>query len=268
MTLPQFRSEGAELIEGAVRAVSAGFDSLWLFDHLWPLGAKERPIFECWSSLAYLAAAIDEVAVGTLVTRSTLRNRAVLAAMATTVAAIAPGRLVIGVGSGDATSAPENLAFGIPYLSGERRRAQLTGVIETLAGKRDENGGGAFQIWVGGTSKAALDIAARHADGYNCWGVKAEIVAERASRLAALAHRNIEVTWGGQVVVGRTAAAARARLGARDPSRYLVGDTASVTRELRALAAAGADHLIVASPFAADPETYELLGEVAAEVRV
>jgi alkanesulfonate monooxygenase SsuD/methylene tetrahydromethanopterin reductase-like flavin-dependent oxidoreductase (luciferase family) len=267
VTLPQFTDNGTDLVEGAARAVDAGLDSIWLFDHLWPLGNKERPILECWSCLAYVAATTESVKVGTLVTRSTLRVPALLASMAATVARIAPNRLIVGVGSGDLASKPENLAFGVPYLAGERRRQQLEEVIDGLARMRDQGTSLPFDVWAGGSSHRVLEMAARVADGYNCWGVGPEDVRRRRSELDDLGAGAVEVTWGGQVVVGGTEEGARRRLGKRNPEAFVTGDVGGVADRLAKLVEAGASHLVLASPFASDPDTFELLGDIAVRLR-
>ena len=60
VTLPQFTDDAKRFISGVRDAEAMGFESVWLFDHLWPLGGKrERPILECWTALAYVAAATD-----------------------------------------------------------------------------------------------------------------------------------------------------------------------------------------------------------------
>src|ERR671915_1147412 len=113
-TLPQFTDDGHAFVEAAQRAESLGLDSVWLFDHMWPLtGGKTRPVIESWTALAHLAAATSRITVGTLVTRSTLRHPLLLAKMAATVGAIAPGRVIVGIGSGDEQSRNENEAFGL-----------------------------------------------------------------------------------------------------------------------------------------------------------
>jgi alkanesulfonate monooxygenase SsuD/methylene tetrahydromethanopterin reductase-like flavin-dependent oxidoreductase (luciferase family) len=126
VTLPQFTGDPSKLLDGARRAEDAGLDSVWLFDHLWPLtGGKSRSMFECWTSLAYIAAVTKRVTVGTLVSRSSMRHPVLLAKMAATVHAIAPGRLVVGIGSGDEASRPENDSVGLPYYPGRERTDQL-----------------------------------------------------------------------------------------------------------------------------------------------
>jgi alkanesulfonate monooxygenase SsuD/methylene tetrahydromethanopterin reductase-like flavin-dependent oxidoreductase (luciferase family) len=272
VTLPVFTGDVDVVLDGARRARDAGLDSVWMFDHMWPLsGGKERPILECYSTLAYLASITADTTIGTLVTRSTLRNPVVLAKMAATVSAIAPGRLVVGIGSGDAVSKDENDAYGFPYLAGGARAEQLE---ETVTIVRDHlNGRGVLpagphpsrppRVWVGGRSAAALAIAGRSADGWNCWGGTPEAFArERESVVAAAEGRDVDLTWAGLAVIGTTDAEASAGLGTRDPARYLVGGPDSLAAQLGELAAAGCSHAILTFPDASRRGSFELLGEV------
>lgn len=278
VTLPQFTDDGAVFTDGARRAQDHGFDSLWVFDHLWPLGNRGRPILEGWTSLAWLAGQTENVTVGTLVTRSSLRHPAVLARMAATVSQVAPGRVCVAVGSGDLASSSENLSFGLPYWSGADRMDQLASTVEVLHRSREDGdvtfaddfveldglpaapGPRDYSIWVAGRSVNALDIAGRLADGWNAWAASPEEFEQAASALRKVAgDRDLELTWGGQVVVAATDEAAQEKLGARNPAHYVTGGPETVGRYLRGLVDAGAGHLILATPFASDPESYDLL---------
>ncbi|MDQ3957775.1 MAG: LLM class flavin-dependent oxidoreductase [Actinomycetota bacterium] len=278
VTLPQFTADGAVFRDGVARAESLGFDSVWAFDHLWPLGAKHRPLLEGWTSLAWAAATTERMTVGTLVTRSTLRLPAVLARMAATVSAVAPGRLCVAIGSGDAASRAENLAFGLPYWSGADRMDQLESTVEVLHRAREDApvdvhddftqvsglpaapGPRDYSIWVAGRSVAALDIAGRLGDGWNAWAASPEEFTDAAAAVRDIARgRPVELTWGGQVVVAQTDEEAHERLGTRNPAHFLTGGPDTVGRYLRALADAGADHVVLASPHASDPRVYELI---------
>jgi alkanesulfonate monooxygenase SsuD/methylene tetrahydromethanopterin reductase-like flavin-dependent oxidoreductase (luciferase family) len=280
VTLPQFISDPRRLIDGAVRAERAGLDSVWVFDHLWPLsGGKERPFLEGWTALANIAAVTDRVQVGTLVTRSTLRHPAVLAKMAATVGAIAPGRVIVGIGSGDDASRIENHAFGLPHWEGQARVRQLESTVEVVreylngstGTRRDEfvelrnlpvspRPRPAPAIWVGGRTAGVLAVAGRHADGWNAWGCTSDEF-ERDARLvrAAANGRTVELSWGALVVLAGSDREAADKLGHRNPADYLVGGPATIGEHLLRMAEAGADHLIATFPDASTPGNYETL---------
>jgi alkanesulfonate monooxygenase SsuD/methylene tetrahydromethanopterin reductase-like flavin-dependent oxidoreductase (luciferase family) len=278
VTLPQFTDDAGVFTDGIRRGEDLGFDSLWVFDHLWPLGAKRRPILEGWTALAWLAAATERATVGTLVTRSSLRHPAVLAKMAATVSEIAPGRVCVAVGSGDGASSGENLAFGMPYWSGADRVDQLASTVEVLhrfrsdepvtvaddfveiSGLTPHPGPRDYSLWVAGRSVAVLDVAGRLADGWNAWSSSPEEFEQAAAALREISgERPFELTWGAQVVVAETDAAAHERLGDRNPARFVTGGPDTVAAYLRQVVDAGAGHLVLATPFASDPRSYELL---------
>jgi alkanesulfonate monooxygenase SsuD/methylene tetrahydromethanopterin reductase-like flavin-dependent oxidoreductase (luciferase family) len=98
--------------EFAQQAEEAGFDSLWLYDHMLYRGEGTPTIgiWECWSFLAALADATHRAELGTLVTCTSFRNPALLAKMAVTVDDISGGRLILGLGAG--WNKPEYDAFG------------------------------------------------------------------------------------------------------------------------------------------------------------
>lgn len=107
VTWPEYRAM-------AVAAEEAGFDSLWLGDHLLydkPDGSKGP--WECWTLLAAIAAVTERPLLGPLVTPTGFRGPALLAKMAGTVDEIAGGRLVLGIGSG--WNRREFDAFDFPF---------------------------------------------------------------------------------------------------------------------------------------------------------
>jgi alkanesulfonate monooxygenase SsuD/methylene tetrahydromethanopterin reductase-like flavin-dependent oxidoreductase (luciferase family) len=274
VTLPQFTDDAQRFTDGARAAIEQGFDSVWVFDHLWPLGGKrERPILECWTSLAHLAATTDRVEIGTLVTRSSLRNQGVLVKMAATVGTIAPGRTIIGLGSGDAMNRSENEAFGAPFYSGKHRTEQLVATLEVLL--RGLKTGRAthgqvdlplspqpaepVRVWLGGRSVEVLEVAGRIADGWNGWGANLDAFALDAAKVKSVAGtRAFQISWAGQVIVAENDAAARDILGDRDPAQFVTGSPETVRGELAKAIEAGATHLIVALP-QATPEAYSML---------
>ncbi|MEA2461646.1 MAG: hypothetical protein QOH90_1823 [Actinomycetota bacterium] len=264
VTMPQFSGDVGRLLETAQAAEELGLDSLWVFDHLWPLsGGKDRPILEGWSTLAWLAAKTTSIGIGSLVTRSSLRHPAVLAKMAATVACVAPGRVTIAVGSGDNLSRPENEAFGLPYYEGSDRSDQLRSAVEVLhgffnRGALEQDDGFVSlrdlppsprpevspKIWVAGRSESVMAVAGDLADGWNGWqGSPQAFEADRADLAQRNGGRAFEFSWGGLLVLGADDADASVRLGKRDPGGFVVGGPETTALRLNAFVAAGAEHL-------------------------
>lgn len=246
VTLPQFTEDRSRFADGARRAEDLGFDSIWVFDHLWPLsGGKDRPVLEAWTSLAWLAEATERIGIGTLVTRSSLRNPVLLAHMAAAVAEIAPHRVTIGIGSGDDASRDENEAFGLPYWSGADRIAQFE---ETLGVLRDGLEGSGTRLWVGGRSDDALALAARYGDGWNGWGGTPETFARDAASVASYAAgRPLELSWGGVVKAD---------------------GAAEIAHRVNPFVQAGARHLVCTFKKASQPGAYEGLAEARPRLRL
>src|SRR6516162_2226024 len=110
----------ADLKAIARLAEAAGFDSLWVPDHLiMDFNAYGIPSetkaggWDCWSILASLAAVTTKVEVGTIVACAGFRNPALIAKMADTIDEISDGRLILGLGAG--YHEPEHRAFGYPF---------------------------------------------------------------------------------------------------------------------------------------------------------
>jgi alkanesulfonate monooxygenase SsuD/methylene tetrahydromethanopterin reductase-like flavin-dependent oxidoreductase (luciferase family) len=104
-----------DIAEQARFCEDAGFDSIWVFDHLIYRYDDMEPQgpWECWSNLAALAAITSRVEIGPVVCCTSFRNPALLAKIADTVDEISGGRLILGIGAG--WNEPDYREFGFPY---------------------------------------------------------------------------------------------------------------------------------------------------------
>ncbi|WP_326836160.1 LLM class flavin-dependent oxidoreductase [Amycolatopsis rhabdoformis] len=97
--LPPFGPFGdpAVLVDLAVRAEAAGWDGVFLWDHVVP-GAP--PIADPWTTLGAIASATSTLRLGPMVTPPARRRPWVLARQASTVSRLSHGRLILGTGLG------------------------------------------------------------------------------------------------------------------------------------------------------------------------
>jgi alkanesulfonate monooxygenase SsuD/methylene tetrahydromethanopterin reductase-like flavin-dependent oxidoreductase (luciferase family) len=139
----------------ARRAEAAGFATLGAHDRLAYGG------LEVLTALAAAAAVTERVRLAALVVVAPLRGGgAVLARQATTVAALAPGRLTLGLGAGPRRDDYE--AAGLPFARrGALLDTQLAGLLDRLPGD--------VEVVIGGAADAALARMARYAAGW-CHG--------------------------------------------------------------------------------------------------
>ena len=114
------------LLEAGQRADQLGYDTLWTWDHLYPIvGSSDGPILEGWLTLAAWAQATEHVRIGLMVGANTLREPALTAKMATTLDHISGGRAILGIGG--AWFEEEHVAYGIPFGSGFPERLRWLG---------------------------------------------------------------------------------------------------------------------------------------------
>ena len=186
--LPQLRMSFPTILERTLAAEAAGFDSVWLMDHLAAPMAPEVDSFEGWTTAAALAARTSTIRIGHLVTCDPFRHPALLAKMAATVDSISDGRLELGIGWG---SVPAELdAYGIGAAPAAARAARLRESLEVInlmfSGERFDYRGthhtltGAIgrplpvqtphpPIHIGGAGpNLTMPIVRDHADWWNC----------------------------------------------------------------------------------------------------
>jgi alkanesulfonate monooxygenase SsuD/methylene tetrahydromethanopterin reductase-like flavin-dependent oxidoreductase (luciferase family) len=120
-------------IRSTVRRIEdAGFDSLWVFDHLLYRDEPEHTvgIWEGWTMLSAIAAVTERVELGPLVMCTLFRNPALLAKMAATLDEVSNGRLVLGLGAG--WNSPEFDAFDFPFDHRVQRFTEALQIIVPL----------------------------------------------------------------------------------------------------------------------------------------
>jgi alkanesulfonate monooxygenase SsuD/methylene tetrahydromethanopterin reductase-like flavin-dependent oxidoreductase (luciferase family) len=166
----------------------AGFDSLWVVDHMLFRQPDQPPegFWECTTLLSALAAVTNRVELGTLVICTAWRNPALLAKMAETIDEISGGRLILGLGAG--YHQPEFERFGFPYDHRFGRFEEALAIVHRLLrdGYIDAFDGRFYQvracelrprgprrqgppILIGSNGHKMLRLAARYADLWNTY---------------------------------------------------------------------------------------------------
>jgi probable F420-dependent oxidoreductase len=208
----------------AVTLEDAGFESLWVSDHVimprhiesrYPFAADGKPTwpsttpyFDAVVALAAIATATRRAMIGTAVLVLPLRHPVVLAKQVASIDVMSGGRLVLGVGAG--WLAEEFEALNVPFGSrGERfeewvqvMRACWTGEPPAFSGKHyrlpegvisEPAPGRHIPVLVGGHSPVALSRAATVGDGWvahqSATALDPEDVRRGAQEMRAAAER-------------------------------------------------------------------------------
>jgi len=163
LRIPPCRS-ATEVAECVHRAETAGFDIAWLPDSqfIWR---------DVWATLAMAATTTSTIKLGTCVTNFETRHPSVTAAAAATLDELAPGRVILGVGTGDSSIKPLGLK---PTRLGHMRdhlettRALLAGEAVAYDGRSmrlDAPPNGDVPIYLAANAPKALALAGELCDG-------------------------------------------------------------------------------------------------------
>jgi alkanesulfonate monooxygenase SsuD/methylene tetrahydromethanopterin reductase-like flavin-dependent oxidoreductase (luciferase family) len=162
------RVDPARVIESARRAEAAGFDGVYVGDHI----LHPRPLLESVVTLSAVAASTRRVSLGPCVMLISLRQPLVLAKQLGSLASFAHGRLRLGVGVGGEYPA-EFEAAQIPLSDrGRRMETALLQLRAFLSGELDspavtlEPGADQIPFLLAGWKERSLRRAATHGDGW------------------------------------------------------------------------------------------------------
>jgi alkanesulfonate monooxygenase SsuD/methylene tetrahydromethanopterin reductase-like flavin-dependent oxidoreductase (luciferase family) len=284
--LPQLRMSFSTMLERTLAAEAAGFDSVWLMDHLAAPAAPQHDSFEGWTLASALAVRTTSIRLGHLVTCDPFRHPAVLAKMAATVDVLSEGRLELGLGWGSVERELET--YGIGAGPPKARAARLRETIEILdlmfAGEPFDHEGsvkltGAIgrprpvqlprpPLHIGGAGpQLTMPIVRDHADWWNC----PTYAVDRLEELRPLAG-GARVSIQHPIGLARDAAdtetiqLAQRRFGGW--GGLIAGTSAQVADALAAEAASGVEGFVIQLTDFGAPETIaRFMEEVAPVVR-
>ncbi|HEY7295887.1 MAG TPA: TIGR03557 family F420-dependent LLM class oxidoreductase, partial [Dehalococcoidia bacterium] len=118
------------LIECAVAAERAGFDAVWTSDHFHPWQDNEGHAGYAWVTLAALGQRTSRLLYGTAVTCPTYRYRpAEVAEAFASLSLLNPGRVFLGVGTGEALN---ELPAGGGWGDYQERADRLAEAVEII----------------------------------------------------------------------------------------------------------------------------------------
>lgn len=212
-----------ELLDFGIVAEQVGFDSVWVSDHFQPWKHNDGHAPHSFTWLAALGARTSRVVIGTSVVTPTFRYHPSIVAQAVgTLGVLYPGRVVLGVGTGESLN--EVPAIGIEWPKFKERFGRLRESIElikrlwteervTFEGEYYRTANATIYdrpaepvpIYVAASGPTAARLAGRVADGFICTSGKApelynetllpnvEIGLEKAGRSADGIERMIEM---------------------------------------------------------------------------
>jgi F420-dependent oxidoreductase-like protein len=290
------------LATAARSAEAAGFDSLWVMDHVRQIPQAGRdwdPLLESYSALSWLAARTSTVELGALVTPVTFRNVGHLAKIIATLDVLSGGRARCGLGLG--WYEREHEAYGWPFPPVADRYRLLEDTLRALPalwgpGSKPFEGTALrlpdttcyprplrpIPLLVGGGGeRRTLRLAARHADAVNVMGSidtvrhKVEVLrrhladAERPPDQVAVTHLAPTLVGGDRRHLTRLVDEHRPRrlATAAYAARVNAGTVEDQVDRVHELAAAGVTEVIVSLPDLAQPDAIVRFGAVISGLR-
>lgn len=183
--------EAKHMIDLARIAEDAGYDSVWLGDHiLW-----HTPMVDATALLAAFTATTEKVKLGMGIMLLGLRQPGIAAKFLTSVNELAQGRLVLGLGVGGENPAEFEFA-GVPHNQrGKRLDESLRVLLEQWdpATAKVAPAGPPIPLFIGGRSDAARRRVVEFDAGWIAAFVSPRRVREEAALLEEVAGRKVPI---------------------------------------------------------------------------
>ncbi|MGQ0618187.1 MAG: TIGR03560 family F420-dependent LLM class oxidoreductase [Acidimicrobiia bacterium] len=258
------------LADIAVEAEAAGFESVWVMDHVVQIpvvGREWEDMLEPYTTLGFLAGRTSTVRLGTMVTGITYRNLALLGKTIATLDVLSGGRAMAGLGI--AWHEREHRLYGWDFPAVGRRYDMLEDALQLLPLLWGP-GAPAFEgrttrvpeaicyprplqsrvpLLVGGSGeRRTLPLVARYADACNLFGDPATV----AHKVGVLRAHCAEVDRDPDEVTVTQLSAAMVTEPGQDRPRPDAGTVEEQVGRYRELAEAGVQSAIVSLPGLAD----------------
>jgi len=262
-----------DILDASLPKLKGYLQSVWMSDHFfW----HDRPTYEGWTVVSYLAARFPDFDFGGSVFGQTYRNPALLAKAAATLQMLTNGRFIMGIGAG--WKEDEYIAYGYPFPSAKIRLEQLAETLEIMKRLWTQPGRVTYQgkhyqvvdaycepkptpppiIMVGGGGKTTMKVAAQHADWWNLSDQTLDVLKEKLTVLRQHCETvgrdpaTLRVTWLGRLSVAKTQAEAHGRAltvgrehyGGWSVDSAFIGTPQQIVDKVGAFVEAGVDYFI------------------------
>ena len=257
--------------EWVMMCENGGVDSIWQTDRL----VSEQPFLECVSAMAAIAGATKRIKFGMNVVSVGLRDPLVLAKQCATIDMLSSGRFLPGFGIGSIKAADWRATNTETKSRGKRTNEALEIISRLWNEKKVSFKGEHFNycgatispkpvqsqlpMWIGGSSRAAIERTANYGTG---WQAGLETPVEVAPVIKAIKtvlkskNRHIEHDHYGAFfpfhfgspnnkAVQKTYSFFSNQLGIDPYSRVVVGESSEIMGRINSFVAAGASKLIL-----------------------